>query len=207
MRGRIAFYRGDTAKAIEHFNAAEQRQQWFGKIGTDVEDLQAGLYQNYAAAVAAESYKRRNRAAQSWREKLQLTLTQLPARLQSWWYLRKAKLVLTEDLDDFSDAFLRSTDSLLDYPNLGVIFASLPGQLARKHAQQLITSDKRQSAILYYRAFTAESILENPLNRFFNKEAAVKTLQKVISDERSEFDDALKARAVALLLKYGDLNF
>jgi tetratricopeptide (TPR) repeat protein len=42
-RGRIDYWNGDIDNALNHFNDASERRQWFGKIGTNENDLDVGI--------------------------------------------------------------------------------------------------------------------------------------------------------------------
>lgn len=196
MRGRIALYRGEIDSAIKHYNIAIEKQQWFGKIGTHIEDLEAALYSELMRA-----YKFKNNHLLLEEKKgiaayLKFLKDYLINKVKAKWYARKAKLILTEKLDNFEDAYVRHSDSIIDYPSLGEVFAELPKSTVNRFLAKLAAKDGRKGAQLYYTAWQAENLLARG-----SKKKAVSLLKKIIADKRSDYDLTLKGIAYVKLAK------
>ena len=196
IRGRIALYRGNIDKAIEHFQKSIELQQWFGKIGINIEDLLAGIYQNLHLALMAKAAHLKKQASNGLTEKFSNWTSRLKYHLKGRWYARKARRLLTEKLNDFEDIFVRHTDSLLDYPVLGSLIGDFPTVVAERLIEKIQQKDAREPARLYYQSYLAENYLNNG-----SKKLAEPILKTIISNQRSDFDAALRLHASSIYLR------
>jgi Tfp pilus assembly protein PilF len=188
-RGRIALTRGDYKKAHEHLEQTLARGQWFGKIGTNVEDLQIGALQSFSENIAAKKNGLSFRVPE--------TLLEYPKRLQEslklsvleWWTLRKARL-LFQKMNNMEDIYIRHSDSIIDYPHLGTLLASFPTASLKKRLAQIQKSDDRTLASIYYDAYIAENLIAH--GDYQEGNSLLKTcIQKIISANREDFDSRL----------------
>ena len=160
-RGRIALRMGDPDKALEFSNSAIERQQWFGKIGTNENDLRfaatIGMSQALSAKAAALGDIETGNIAQStWDRGLAAWY-----RVQSWWYGKRAREIALDELDDVEDLYVRHTDAMLEYPTLGDIFAGFPESSFRKRISRLMDSDSREEAKSYYDLYLGTNYLHH----------------------------------------------
>lgn len=200
-KGRIAMHRGNIDKAIENFEQAIQRQQWFGKIGTNIEDLQSALYSSMAYALTRKNNHISSTIHKNFTDYADAKYSILKNKLKAFWYNRKAKTLLTEKLNDFEDAYIRRTDSIIEYATLGETIKSIPASTAKRLLIKLDKTDHRNRTDLYYKAYLAENYINN-----FNKTKGLSMLREVIQDKRSEYDLALVNHAKCKLLEYTDLD-
>ena len=194
--GRLAMHEGNIDEAIKNLETAIEHQQWFGQIGTNIEDLQAGIYTSMAESLIIKNNFLRTAPYDSSAKKLNSYYLRIVNSFKISWYLRKARLLLIEKLNDFEDAYVRHSDSMLEYPNLGSLFASLPKSLTKKFLSNMQNGDSRKAASLYYQAYLGESLLKNGSTR-----EGLRILAEVSADPRSDFDRAIKFRAISLILQ------
>lgn len=194
-RGRIALHTGKVGDAIKLLSESLEKRQWFGKIGTSSEDLESAasisLSQAYDRAANIEGFKH----FASWTERLKSWKFQAEAAFQSWWFKRRAAQVLTENLADFEDLYVRNTDALIEYPTLGELTSYLSRSVLQRKIEELRRLDKREPAGTFYRAYLAESELQNG-----NTEQAITELEQTIRDTRPRFDDLLRVHLLLRLL-------
>ncbi len=192
---RIRYYQGDPASAITHLQNAIEHQQWFGSIGTDIADLQSAIYSDYSKSLLAYNNQLRTTPQETFLDKLATWKKIFTNSIQASWYNRKAKLLLLSVLNKFEDLDVRHTDSLLDYPSLGFYFQNLPKSTARRVITAQEKLDTRPNAKFYYQTYLAFNLAQTG-----SKEEARQILQQVINEPKIEFDQALKAQALAQLI-------
>lgn len=194
--GRIAMHTGQVAKALEHFQAALDRQQWFGKIGTSSEDLKAA-----AQISLAQGLKRYNNLISfkrdlSWSQYLQNIKLKAFNSIRAWWLMRRARQLLSEELNDIEDIYPRNTDSMIEYSTFGELLAGFPSHLLEKRIDKELESDRRPPALAYYKAYLAENYLNN-----FNKKKAHELIKEAQNLSRSDYDQSLQVHLSLLLLQ------
>lgn len=200
-RGRIALYAGDLKGAVDHFESALARTQWFGKIGTSQDDLKAAVMVSLGIALRKlNAHKKFERYRSTWEWAKALKLRSVN-RFRSWWLLRRAREVLTENLSNMEDLFVRHTDSMLDYAALGEVLAPIPPYLLRDRINHEREQDKRSEAAPYYDSYLAENYIEHS---WWNDARTL--LKNVLSLTRPLYDNALKLRALTLSLQYAQPN-
>lgn len=194
-RGRIALHTGKVDKALEHLEAAAERRQWFGKIGTSENDLRAAVLASLAQALDAKSNHLRVVQYGSLTDRLESLRQRAVNSTRAWWLRRRARQVLAEDLEDFEDLYVRNTDSMLEYPTLGHLLRAIPTRVLEGRVQREERGDDRPVAANFYELWLAENYIENG-----HTDSAWDLLMGVISRTRPNFDRllSLHARTVAL---------
>ncbi len=185
-RGRVALYSGDVDGAIKHFEAALEKKQWFGKIGTSIEDLQAGVMQSLAQSLRAKNNIVKTtkltileRASEIW--------ANLKRSIRAYWLEREAKQILIETLRDFEDLKIRNTDSMLEYPTLGGLLSSIPRSFILPRLEKQKVLDQRAHAQAFYNLYEAK----------INEDEAL--TYEVLSKLRPKYDELLRTEALNIL--------
>jgi tetratricopeptide (TPR) repeat protein len=186
-RGRIDLHTGNVDRAIERFESALEGTQWFGKIGTNQNDLMVGATISLAQALDRKNNILRSHRALTWSEWLSIKKEIASNDVRSWWLMRRARQMLASELNDIEDLIIRNTDSLLEYPTLGEVLAGYSkGSLRRRLGHQRET-DKRTPATTYYDAYEAESKVG-----WFSRKEANAMFDSVILRARPKTDDLLR---------------
>ncbi len=195
-RGRIALHAGQLRDAEKLLEESLQKRQWFGKIGTSLEDLEAALY----SSIAQLRIRQNNHLATAKHDSIIQYLGSLKTRaynrIRAWWYFRKARQVLAEDLSDIEDLYIRNTDSLLEYSTLGEVLAGYPTGLLKKRIEEEEKKDGRMQAVPYYRIYLAENYLQRG-----RKTEGLVLLRSGLATLRQSEDVLLFVHATALLLR------
>ncbi|MDZ4784439.1 MAG: hypothetical protein SGJ02_00010 [bacterium] len=195
-RGRIALHTGHIEDAIKHLESASQRQQWFGKIGTDVNDLRAATLVSLAQALEARINKLKHTKFENFKD-WTVSLKEITSnKIRSWWYFRRARQVLAEDLSDFEDLYIRNTDSLIEYHTLGDLLEAVPTRIIEKRIINEISKDDREGAKTYYQAYLAQNYLSG-----FQKNKGLKVLAETLNAARKGADSGLRVHLLGLKLK------
>lgn len=195
-RGRIALAAGQPDEAVSHMEDALERRQWFGKIGTSQEDLQTAAMISLAQALRARNNRLRTRVSASFPAAFMTFKERILSEIRAGWLMRRARQILSEDLKDFEDIYIRNTDSLLDYPSLGEVLARFPLRLAVRRIEREAAKDDRRQADVYYRAYLIEC-------RFVrgSRREALQQLDLLLPELRDGLDESLKIHL--LLMKLG----
>jgi Tfp pilus assembly protein PilF len=189
-RGRIALHTGKVDIALEHLNAAVERRQWFGKIGTSEQDLRAGVFSSLAQALEAKNNHLSRTVFDSWRERLAAAAEQAANRVRAWWFARRARQILAEDLENFEDIYVRNTDSMLEYPTLGRLLAAIPPRLLEARLELERRTDDRSLAVNFYEMWLAENYLARGYS-----DTGWELLEGVMARTRPDFDRLLSVNA------------
>ncbi len=198
-RGRIALHTGKVDRALEHLEAAAERRQWFGKIGTSEEDLRAAVLASLAQALNAKSNHLRFARYESFSERLESLRQRTVNTARSWWFARRARQTLAEDLTDFEDIYVRNTDSMLEYPTLGHLIRPIPTRMLDGRVQREERGDDRALASNFYDLWRAENYLEEG-----RTDSGWELLMGVISRTRPDFDKLLSIHARTVALQHLD---
>jgi Tfp pilus assembly protein PilF len=185
-RGRIDLYSGRIDEAIKHFEAALEKKQWFGKIGTSIEDLQVGVMQSLAQALRAKN-NIVNTTRLSFFERRKETWESIKRLVRAYWLERQAKQILISQLRDFEDLKIRNTDSMLEYPTLGRLLSTIPDSFILPRLSKQKALDSRAHAQVFYDLYIAQVTKD--------KELAFSVLSRL----RQKYDDLLRTEAMTLL--------
>ena len=200
-RGRISLHAGNVDGAIKHFEAALQQRQWFGKIGTSVNDLVSATMISLSQALRAKNNHLLLSPKSGILDSANSLRQRAVNRTRAWWLMRRATQILTEDLNDLEDIYVRSTDSMIEYPTFGELLARLPRSSLEKRLAHESKLDDRQGATIYYKAWLAENYLSS-----LRRKEGIEILKQTINDARPRYDNLLKTHSLLLLLKHTSLG-
>ena len=158
--------------------------------------MQVALYSSLSQALIKKNNHLKSTYTNSIFEKFNNLIQIIKNKIESNWFHKKVILILTEDLTDFEDLYIRHTDSFLEYPTLGAITKKIPRSTFERAINKMKANDNRQGAILYYNAYLAENYLNNG-----KKSKALEIFKQIINDKRSNYDLALKTHIKLLLLQ------
>lgn len=196
VRGRIDLHTGDIKRAIRRFEASLEGTQWFGKIGTNQNDMLVASTISLAQALKQENNILRSRVPSSWSDWLHIKETLASNGLRSWWLLRRAQQMLIADLKEIEDLTIRNTDSLLEYPTLGDTLSGISSTALKDKLRRQVEIDRRPAAQLFYKAYLAQSSLG-----WFNQGQANALLDEVIERARPNYDELLRTHAILLRMR------
>lgn len=189
-RGRIDLHTGNVDRAIIRFETALQGTQWFGKIGTNQDDLLVAATISLAQALLRQNNLLRFHHPETWREWAKQKETIASNSIRAWWLLRRARQILIDDLHDIEDLTIRNTDSLLEYPTLGEALAGLSSSALSRRVEGQRAKDNRAIAGGFYDAYLAE----NEMSWLFPR-ASNEKFESVMQRGREGFDTLLKTHA------------
>ena len=104
--------------------------------------------------------------------------------------------MLAENLNDLEDLYVRSTDSLIEYPTLGRVLSDFPTYLLERKLEIEKKRDDRQPSLAFYKLYLAENLLHHS-----RKSEGMKLLNDALSTLRPKFDDLLLLHGLMLTLK------
>jgi Tfp pilus assembly protein PilF len=195
-RGRIDLHTGNVDRAIRRFRTALNGTQWFGKIGTNQNDLVVAATISLSQALTRKNNLLRAHIAGSWGEWAAQKKEIAENSLEAWWLMRRARQILAGELNDLEDLTIRNTDSLLEYPTLGEPLSGLSSSAFSNRIKQEQTRDERATAKLFYQAYLAENSRSLWSSRHSNE-----LLDEVIERSRPRYDDLLKTHASLLRMR------
>jgi tetratricopeptide (TPR) repeat protein len=158
-RGRIALHKGEFEKALSNLTLASERQQWFGKIGTDQADLRFAALSGMSEALKAYRNVLKDRFSGTFTGAAGQFVERALLQWRIFWLKRRALETAIDELNDMEDLHLRNTDSMLEYPTLGGTLAALPEKVLRRRLARLEKEDDRPEAQVHYRLYYAENLL------------------------------------------------
>ncbi len=198
-RGRIDLHSGHIDRAIRRFEAALEGTQWFGKIGTNQDDLIAAATLSLGQALARKNSLLESYRPLSWGEWYRIKEEKLSNSFRSWWLLRRARQVLIDNLNDLEDINIRNTDSLLEYPTLGEALSGFSRSAVLRRIEKQRSEDSRPPAQIFYSQYLAESSLG-----WWDRSEGTTLLDSVIQRARSKYDELLKVQASIYRMKLLD---
>jgi len=157
-RGRLALSKGDINLSMDLLEQSLARGQWFGKIGTNVNDLKIGALISYTDALEAKRNQISWTATESLLDYPVFTQQKLKLAIQKWWYQRKARF-LFQSMKNMEDTYIRHSDSVLDYPNLGSLLGTFPAESLLERLNEIKTIDDREESSVYYDSYYAEALI------------------------------------------------
>ncbi len=198
-RGRLALNTGWPTEALENFTAARDRQQWFGKIGTSSEDLQAAVLVSSAMALEFQNSHLATAIYSSNWQWLQSLAQRVANSTKRLWLLNKTRHVLIEHLNQLEDLYIRHTDSMLEYPTFGNSLSSLPLPTVEMILKNSIDQEKRPEARMYYQAYLAEAYLAND-----QIEKGLNIARAIVPELRPLEDRQLELHVINLIMQQID---
>lgn len=195
-RGRVDLHTGRVDRAIRRFESALEGTQWFGKIGTNQNDMIAASLISLSQALTAKNNILLTTVPLSWSEWLSAKEEMGANRIRAWWLMRRARQMLVGELKEIEDLTVRNTDSLLEYPTLGDALSGLSGSALDARLGKQLGIDRRPAAQNFYKAYAAQAKLG-----WFGSSEANRALEQVIRTSRPRFDDLLKTHAMLLRMR------
>lgn len=158
-RGQIELHSNHIDEAIALIDIARQDQQWFGKIGTNQNDVELAANFSMARALRAKAESLRDLPTASiWLTAKNLTLRKV-FLFRAAWLERQSFRSAVQDLENFEDLFIRNTDTLLEYPTLGQMMRWVPPKSIERRMKRMMKEDKRQMATNFYKLYYATSLV------------------------------------------------
>lgn len=195
-RGKIALRQGDSKKALKLFLQAADREQFYGKIGTDPEDLEFAAAISLSQTYLAEAERLRDQPESSFSISGVSNLVNANwLKIKSWWQLREARQIAVSQLNNFEDLYVRNTDSMLEYPTLGIFFDGVSTSEVKSRLKSIQKSDARAESALFYELYLLK---HDVLNGASTK--TIDQLETLLSKVRPQ-DNLVKAEALSLLIK------
>ncbi len=159
-KGKIDLHRGDVDQALKLLLEAKERQQWFGKIGTNQNDVEFASTISLARALRAKAFALNDHINKDWKEYFQNLYNQQYYLLNSWWLNRQARAQGVNELEDLEDLSIRNTDTMVEYPTIGSMLQGFPTTSLSKRLSRLEAEDKREDAKIYYQLYLAENLMD-----------------------------------------------
>jgi len=191
---RIAFHLGNIPEAIKKINSANEKQQWFGSIGTSPDDMSVAINTSLLNILKAYSHHLKFNNF-TLKEKVLNNYQRLKNYLRFKKTIKNTRVTLAK-LKNFEDIYIRNSDSMIEYSQLGIIFSDILPKVTKERINTEINNDIRQEAQLYYKAFLAESMI----NSFLNKKEGLTLAKTLIKNKRSKYDNAIIDRLKLLIL-------
>lgn len=193
-RGRFNLHLGKPGEALSRLSEAYEYIQWFGKIGTNQDDLEIGIVITQAQSWRALANRLSVHIASGVLESIRDRAAILRARLTSWWLYRKAARLLAERLRNIEDLTVRNTDSLIEYSTFGEVLSYVPLVPFERRLSDEQKRDKRPIAQVYYTAYLGENQLKNG-----ESSRGIANLENALRRCRPKYDEGLKLHILTLL--------
>lgn len=196
-RGRIDLHSGKISGALDHLRSALDGTQWFGKIGTNQNDLLVAATISLAQALKRHNEILSTTLSPTWSEVFSNLKLRATNSIESWWLFRRARQMLVGELNDIEDLQIRNTDSLLEYPTLGETLKGFSDRSLARRLERESDADNRAAAKLFYKLYGAEGRIG-----IWTGSATLAELDEVIERARPRYDELLKTHAILLRLAY-----
>lgn len=193
-RGRFDLHLGKPLEALSRLSDAYEYIQWFGKIGTNQDDLEIGIIITEAQSWRALANRLSVHVAESILESIRDRATILRAQMTSWWLYRKAARLLAERLRNIEDLTVRNTDSLIEYSTFGEVLSYIPKVPFERRLSDEQKRDTRSIAQVYYTAYLGENQLKNGASS-----QGIANLEDALRGCRARYDDGLRLHILTLL--------
>ncbi len=200
-RGRIDLHTGHNDEALKQLESASERRQWFGKIGTNADDLRAATLISLAQGLRARNNILKTKIDPPIGEWLSDRKEIISNQIRSWWLFRRARQILAEDLSDFEDLYVRNTDSMIEYHTLGDALTGIPTKTLKEKIKKEEEADNRTNAHTYYKAYLAQNYLAR-----WQRSEGLKVLDEALKNTRQGPDDGLRLHLILLKLSNIDEN-
>jgi len=194
-RGRLALRKGDPENAIELLTQALERQQWFGKIGTNANDVQFSVLLTLAQASVAQAAVLSDRIYPSVAQAAKAQALVPWLKFRGWWLNRRARNLAIDELDEVEDLEIRNTDTMLEYPTLGIGLSGLPYRALKTKIKRMLEEDNRRTAGAYYDLYLGTNLLGS------SKESAALVKFSKAQEVFREIDRMARAELIAQTLR------
>ncbi len=191
--GRLLLRQGDAEKALPLLQQALEREQWFGKIGTNENDLRFAATITMAQTLRAIYSEQKDLISENVSARLMNAVQSPLLPLRAWWYERRAREIALDELENFEDLFIRNTDTMVEYPTLGDVTKGFPVNSFKTRISKMLSTDTREGARPFYKLYLAENLLAHGKT----KEGVLK-LEESLRELRP-IDRLARAQTLALL--------
>lgn len=195
-QGRILLHSGLVDQAIENFRGAMEGTQWFGKIGTNQNDLMVGATISLSQALTRKNNILRTSVSSGITEWFRFKREIISNTIESWWLRRRARQILLDELKNIEDLNIRNTDSLIEYPTLGEVLKGLSHSSLSRRLERESSLDSRAPAKLFYQMYAAENSLG-----WWTSSQTLRDLDEIIERARPRYDELLRVHASLLRLQ------
>ena len=193
-RGKIALHKSETEKALTMLERAAEEQQWFGKIGTNENDVRFAATISLAQALRARAEELRDFENTSTANFLLNQAKTLFLLARAWWLERRGRQIGLEELDGLEDLSIRNTDTMLEYPTFGSLLAGFNSRSFQKRISHLLATESRKEARYYYQLYLGQNLLAHG-----KAGEAAPLLESALSGFR-EFDRLARTQVLASLV-------
>ncbi len=159
-RGKLKLLSNNLDESEKLLNIASDDQQWFGKIGTNENDVKFASWITQALLYRVKATKLAQSATDSYKTSLSNYIESKSLTLKAIWLERKARIFALEELDNFEDLSIRHTDTMISYPLLGRVIGGFGSDAIQKRFSKILATDNRESVKYYYDLYTAEALLQ-----------------------------------------------
>lgn len=197
FRARVELASGRPLKAQQLLQSSLQGIQWFGKIGTNKEDLEVAALVTLAESLRSTNAVLSTTVTNSYTEAANNLLSRSINTTKRWWLLRKARGLLVDTLNNIEDLHIRNTDSMLDYPSFGDVLSTFPPNRLKQRIDSELARDNRKNARLAYDLYYAESLANHG-----QLDEGLQLARTILETARPRYDEALAQRARVLVAKH-----
>ncbi len=191
-RGKLQIFLNKPEEALRLLSQAASDQQWFGKIGTNENDVKFAAWVSLAQAHQLESERLLDTITDSLFESFINRTSSYKHKISAWWLNRTAKLFSVQELDDFEDLSIRHTDTMITYPMLGSLLAHFDTTSLERRISRFLQTDKRKEAAAYYSHYLARNYFKN------GNDAKALSLAKEVHSQFRNHERLMQAENLAL---------
>lgn len=190
-RGQIALHRNKIDEAIRLISVARQDQQWFGKIGTNQNDVELAAMFSMARAYRAKAESLRDLPSLSLWEATQNAAQRVILLVRAAWLERQSFRYALQELENFEDLFIRNTDTLLEYPSIAGMLRWVPTDSVERRMERMMQKDTRPMAANFYKLYLASALVASGEN------SKAKPLLKELRTDLRDSDRLARAEVLA----------
>jgi len=195
IKGRTLLRIGKVDEALAHLEVANSATQWFGRIGTNEDDLKLAAKTTLADALEAKRATLKTHSLNSWREWFGSKVSSTKMGFRVWWLRRGARILAVDNLNDFEDMLVRHSDSMLEYPTIGRLLSGFSNSDLVAKINQLKLKDSREGAHNHYDLYLGTQLASRG-----KRSEAKAMLSRVLSRLRPH-DSLLRAETITQLLR------
>jgi tetratricopeptide (TPR) repeat protein len=156
-RGKLKLLSNDLEAGEKLLNIASDDQQWFGKIGTNENDVKFASWMIQGLLFKLKANRLKQYATDSMVESLKNYSESKVLEYKTALLERKARIFAVEELDDFEDLSIRHTDTMIVYPLLGTILDGYGSTSLENRFNRIRKKDNRDSINYYYDLYLADA--------------------------------------------------
>lgn len=197
IRGRTMLRIGRIEEAVALLELANSGTQWFGRIGTNEDDMKLAAKITLADALEAKGKSLQSTPFSSWRKWFIQGYEAKKLGLRVWWLRRSARILAVDRLRDFEDLLVRHSDSMLEYPMLGRVLSGFSLNELKAKLNSFKLKDSRGGAHQHYDLYLATKLV-----KVGKREEASELLAQILNSLRPE-DALIRAETLTQVLLNG----